>query len=207
VATRLGQPRRGGGGEINLNNMKSNIKDRKCLSFNMCDSGKLEYINLSDAIMMNSGTNSVWSTAYVNTVDNKMLEYQYTVSGNNLYIPLNNVNEEIKNPSSGGYMGGDKGGNKLEIIKKINNVITSGTSTTFYVGKIYDFFPVRLALESNAVVFCADKHEAANAYFNNVPFVYVLDDVQANKERTWFINEFWRTLNIYNNKIKKIINT
>jgi hypothetical protein len=120
------------------------------------------------------GTKKIVGTSYANKIDGSILKVQYAVDPNNFKVEKNNLNTEIDNNQSRGFL---PDGEKRNIIKSMDLVDGSGATnlTDRFHGDKNDLYIV-LAAGNEGIALVADWHEVRNAYDRNIKFVYLLDD-------------------------------
>lgn len=161
-------------------------------------------INSDSFIDYTSGIFLSLCTSYVTAETSSNLENYYN-NGSNMGMATG-VYEQICNKESGAFQCGNSS-DKHEIIKNIPKINVDATNSPDLLHETCDKLPVLLAENKCGIVVAADYHEAANASFLNVPFIFKIskDELSRCNGSENFRLEFIKKHNNFVKEIKKDI--
>jgi len=157
---------------------KKEAINRIILYYDPCSGGKIEITSLKEFIDT-SGTSSgtekhILTASFERSISVNELKY-FNASGLVCLSLIKEVFEtETNNVESKGY---EYCAAKREILLNINQINVSNSTDSPFVGKINDFLPA-LGAELKDIVHCKDYHEAANAYYYNKRFTFLISEDQ-----------------------------
>ena len=130
----------------------------------------VELLEFKEIIFKTSGVVNSLCTSYVEAMSASELRYHFANNKGNITIDKTVFDEQISPKLN--QISVNEFNDNVVILPTLNN----GTNCHKWVSDKYDELPSLLAEKMDGIVFCSDYYEAAYARYNNIPFVFLIQN-------------------------------